>query len=117
MGGHRQGRKVADGTWKNLPRLFPIGRTFQPVVPADSRGPLGVGAVAGDKPLQLHRSPGAGGGGAGDPQVVFPGASSNDPALATKLGPLGSVLLDFTSRLYGGPMARAQSGMLASASW
>ena len=48
-------------------------------------------------------------------QTFLAGASPNDPALATKLGPLGSVLLNLASRLHGGHMEHALSGLLASA--
>src|SRR5271165_3089409 len=48
-------------------------------------------------------------------QSLLAGANPNDPALATKLGPLGSVLLNLASRLYGGHVEHALSGLLASA--
>ncbi len=48
-------------------------------------------------------------------QSLLAGADPNDPAVAAKLGRLGSVLLDLASRLYGGRMEHALSGLLASA--
>ncbi len=48
-------------------------------------------------------------------QSLLVGADPHDPALATKLGPLGSVLLNLASRLYGGHVEHALSGLLASA--
>ena len=44
-------------------------------------------------------------------QSLLAGASPNDPALATKLGSLGSVLLNLASRLYGGHVEHRAVGI------